>query len=964
VLKKRESIFQSCRIFETWVKYISCCINRGIKDQMDKGAHFYRCDFQIHTPRDRQWHGERAVSDAQRRGYARDFIAACRERGLDAVAITDHHDMVFVPYIREAAANEVDSDSNPITDEKRIVIFPGMELTLAIPCQALLIFDADFPNELFDLALHALDINQATPDKPLGSEPARLERITSFELLYQELDKLTYLRGRYIILPNVSENRSSSLLRAGHASHYKNMPCIGGYVDGSVTKLGEGRRRILSGQDSNYGNKALALFQTSDSRERSFKDLGKSTTWVKWAKPSAEALRQACLARESRISHDKPLLPSVVISSLNISNSAFMGPIFVEFNEQYNTLIGGRGTGKSTLLEYLRWGLCDAPSLAVDDEELPTYQAKRERLIKNTLTSLNASVQVNFVVNGVPHSVRRSASTNEISLKIGKESFQTCTEADVRNLLPIQAYSQKQLSNVGVRLDELRRFIHAPVRQELDEIDSGIKDLGGELKAIHNRLQQKRLIQQEIDNAELEQRSLSKQVESMRGELVGIDEKDQKVLSALNDYEVEENIINELQQDVRSLLDALYELQRIAGKFTGPARRDLNSLPNGAKFEAMRSYIFSTVESLNLQVGDIAKTLKQVSQPGNPYQQAKQEWDKAYEKFRREYDEAKAKSTLQDSRLSQLTQLEERLRALRGRSISKGLELRSLEEPERHFVKARERWHEVHRQRTSLLERQCEELTRLSDSQIRATLEKGSLVDEVANKLKTIVAGANIRSGKIDNLCEFILKSEEPIRVYQQVLDDLEHLAHCKLETVSELPLTPTLDKTEFTKKDLEKIARKLTPDSWLELCLVSLADKPVFEYRLREAHYIPFSEASAGQQATALLSTLLNQDGPPLIIDQPEDDLNTQVILQIVEQIWRAKRRRQLIFASHNANAVVHGDADLVICCDYRVAGEQAGGVIKFEGAIDMEIIKNEITNVLEGGKQAFKLRKEKYGF
>lgn len=932
--------------------------------EMDKGAHFYRCDFQVHTPRDAQWHGKRAVTDSERQEYARRFIAACREKGLDAVAITDHHDMAFIPYIREAAANEIDGDGNLIPKEKHIAVFPGMELTLAIPCQALVIFDADFPDDLFSLALTALAINPSAPTAARCAEVARLERITSFALLYEELDKHAFLRGRYIVLPNVGENKHSSLIRTGHNSHYKSMPCIGGYVDGDVSQLGEGRRRILKGLDPNYGNKALALFQTSDNRHNTFEDLGKSSTWVKWAKPSAEALRQACLARESRISQEKPLTPSVVISSLNVSNSAFMGPIFVEFNEQYNAIIGGRGSGKSTLLEYLRWGLCDSLSLALDDEELPAYQAKRDRLIKNTLTSLNANVQVNFVVNGVPHSVRRSTTTGEVSLKIGKGTFQPCTEVDIRNLLPVQAYSQKQLSNVGVRLDELRRFIHAPIKKELDELDSKIKDLTAEIKAFHNNVQQKRLVEQEIDNAGLELRSVGAQVESVRGELIGIDENDQRVLSALGDYEAEEDIVAELQQDVRSLLDALSELDRVAGKFTGPARRNLDSMPNGANIEAMRAHVYSIVESLRLQATETSQQLQQVTAPGSPYQQAWQRWEESHAKFRKEYEEAKIKSTAHNSRLTQLSQLEERLRALKGRSASKRAELFSIGEPERQFKDAQERWREAHQQRAVLLERQCDELTRLSCGQIRATLERGSLVGEVANKLKAIVAGANVRGNKIDSLCEFISTSAEPIQTYQKILDDLERLAHCDLESVSGLPPTPILDQTGLTKKDLEKVARKLTPDSWLELCLISLADKPIFEYRLREDDYISFSEASAGQQATALLSTLLSQDGPPLIIDQPEDDLNTKVILQIVEQIWRAKQRRQLIFTSHNANAVVHGDADLVICCDYRVAGEEAGGTIKCEGAIDVEEIRNEITNVLEGGREAFKLRKDKYGF
>jgi type III restriction enzyme len=63
---------------------------------MDKGAHFYRCDLQVHSPRDRQWDGAGAVTPPEREQYAREFIAACHARGLQAVAITDHHDMAFV----------------------------------------------------------------------------------------------------------------------------------------------------------------------------------------------------------------------------------------------------------------------------------------------------------------------------------------------------------------------------------------------------------------------------------------------------------------------------------------------------------------------------------------------------------------------------------------------------------------------------------------------------------------------------------------------------------------------------------------------------------------------------------------------------------------------------------------------------------------------------------------------------
>jgi chromosome segregation protein len=96
----------------------------------------------------------------------------------------------------------------------------------------------------------------------------------------------------------------------------------------------------------------------------------------------------------------------------------------------------------------------------------------------------------------------------------------------------------------------------------------------------------------------------------------------------------------------------------------------------------------------------------------------------------------------------------------------------------------------------------------------------------------------------------------------------------------------------------------------------------------------------------------------------QPEDDVDSKLIKNIIEQIWKAKSKRQLIFASHNANFVVNGDSELVVCCDYVKAGDQTGGQIKCAGAIDNETIKEEITTVTEGGKLAFKLRMDKYGF
>ena len=150
-------------------------------NSLDKGAHFFCCDFQVHSPRDRQWTGQARIDDEDRAEYAAALIAACREKGLDAIAITDHHDMAFVPYVRKAAAQETDAEGEPLQDRERIVVFPGIELTLAVPCQAILLLDADFEDNRFDAVLTALTITPAPAGDEKTVQTERLDHIDSLK---------------------------------------------------------------------------------------------------------------------------------------------------------------------------------------------------------------------------------------------------------------------------------------------------------------------------------------------------------------------------------------------------------------------------------------------------------------------------------------------------------------------------------------------------------------------------------------------------------------------------------------------------------------------------------------------------------------------------------------------------------------------------------------------------------------
>lgn len=937
---------------------------------MDKGAHFYRCDFQVHTPRDRQWKGSACVTDEERNDYAATFIQACREKHLDAVAITDHHDLAFVKYIREAARTEHDDDGKPVPYEKQIKVFPGIELTLNVPCQALLIFDADFPEDLFSLALTALAITTNAKSDPNTVETRQLDNITTLVKLRDELDKHEYLKGRYIILPNVSEGGSATLLRRGNAPKYKNMPCVGGYLDGSIERLGTGNLDIVNGRAREYGNKKIALFQTSDSRRDDHAELGKHATWVKWATPTAEALRQGCLAQKSRISQNVPVLPETVITSISVSNSAFLGPIDLELNQQYTALIGGRGTGKSTVLEYLRWALCDQQPDPTVDDELPNYQARRKLLIDHTLKKLKATVQVRFVVNGILHIVRRNSDTKEILLKIGDGDLTPCKEADIRSLLPIQAYSQKQLSNVGIRVDELTRFIHAQIKNDLDDIDKRITSISTEIRQLYATIQRKRTIDKGIEKEKLTVESLSKQAALIRESLSGISEDDRKRISQQPAYEEAQIAVDTWDTDIERVKDAIDEFHLVVNELPTPAQRDIADLPGADVLSGIHGEIQNIVKDIQASITEMDQRIQKVkSSDGSfvgEYKKERDKWVTKYDNFQKEYKAAKQKSTAHESRLKELTDVEKRVSELQIK-ITKALkEEASLGKPEVKYAKLRKEWQRLHNDRATLMEKECENLTTLSGEEIRATIQRGAGVAILIEKLKSAVTGSGTRKEKLEAIAKSVATAETPVAQWDDFVQELQLLAQYEAteESSDAVPATPTLSACGLTSNDLRKVASRLTNEAWLELALTQLEDNPVFEYKTREKEYIPFINASAGQQATALLKALLNQPGPPLIIDQPEDDLDNPVIFSIVEQIWKAKKCRQLIFASHNANLVVNGDAELVAWCDYRAAGDHSGGKVAGEGAIDIVEIRDAIKQVMEGGEAAFKLRSDKYGF
>ncbi|MBV8848208.1 MAG: AAA family ATPase, partial [Methylobacteriaceae bacterium] len=260
----------------------------------------------------------------------------------------------MVKYAIDEVKRRISTDDDP-----DLWIFPGMELTLQGGCQCIILFDCDLEPRWWIQAKGNLGINHAGIDYQ-GSKGAPVAQLSyPYVEIPSKLDPIPQLKGRYIVLPNVSDGGQHTVATSGEHKNFREMTYVGGYLDKgqNIGTINTRLRTRLSGEDGKWGNRFIYPLPTSDSREAGYPELGSNSTWIKISDRTAESLRQAFLGWKSRITLDAPSYPTVVVRSLHIKGTSPLAESAIHFSPEFNAIIGGRGSGKSTLLEYVAFGL-------------------------------------------------------------------------------------------------------------------------------------------------------------------------------------------------------------------------------------------------------------------------------------------------------------------------------------------------------------------------------------------------------------------------------------------------------------------------------------------------------------------------------------------------------------------------------------------------------------------------------
>ena len=937
-------------------------------------AAWRKCDFQVHTPRDPNWQGGRplgvdTVNEAtgknatidevriSREAWASDFIDKCLEKGLQTIAITDHHELVMVPYIQNEIKKRTQSEQ-----ECDLWIFPGMELTAHGGVQALIIFNAELPEKWWQQAQGKLGIIYAD----LATNDSKSPRVTQITYNYadisSELDTIPALRGKYIVLPNVSQGNSHTVLTDGAHTDFLRMQYVGGYLDKNQTihTLSPRNKQRISGDDKIWSNREIYPLPTSDSRSSTYERLGSNNTWIKLAEPTAEAIRQAFLAHESRIAIETPSTPSLWVSNIYIDGSSILENTEAKLSPEFNSVIGGRGSGKSSFLEYLSFGI-GRSSYDIPRE----HYSGSERLvglIKDSLITQGGSITIQLVQdNAIFHIKRDSSNSYQPHIIYPNNDTQPVSLAELRSLFPAVVYSQGELAEIGkqtgtkTKLTDLLQFVNPDYKREDDVLLTGIEAKKDHVRSTIKQLCDSWATQAKKHKLATKRDSLRQRVIALEKTLPRQSEYDQAILSG---FEKISEFEGKRLQATKQTNQLISELSSLKSEYSKP--RDVSTELEGIAKGFVDSYE-STISSF---INGIDALTKEIMIKRSVMDEVEEAWKVEYQTSRKTRDGVLEKLGEHKTVTKQIIDLKGEIELVTDQIGD--LETTTLPaiDLSKNFTESVSRLKVAVKDRSERTKQWAQEIESLSSSKIKATVYEDGDVTEIFNAIDTVSSktgsqearrnrkiGEQVNKSSVWDLIDRLRTNCTQIFYWSQIGSSVGDEPQDYSDLMGVLGDTDKIRKSIIELMDLPRLTEISTAVPKPEISL----------------HYcdgdreISFEKASEGQRSAALLFMLLEQEGGPLIIDQPEGDLDNKIISDLTKKLHKAKSKRQIIFASHNANIVVNGASELVAYVGIDGNGERR---LEGVGAIDEPSICNHITVTMEGGEKAFRDRKDKYGY
>ena len=864
------------------------------------GSTWLRADFHLHTKADKEF-----VYLGEENSFVSDYVNKLSQEKVSIAAITNHNKFDFNEY--KALAKK--------SRKQEIYLLPGVELSVndgANGIHCLVIFN---PVEWLENGTDYISsfVNQTFA----GKHNYENENGRSNDSLIETIKKLdAFEKDYFIIMAHIEAN----------SGFYKELN------GGRITELGQQpifRKAVLGFQKARtrdiieklnlwLDNELPCFVEGSDAKSIEEIGIGNAVnsitqkTFLKVGAFNFEAIKYALLDQEYRKAEQTTKPTNGYIKSISFKGGKLDGST-LHLNHSMNNLIGIRGSGKSSILEAIRY------ALDIDLTRNQNVDFEYKSNIVNALLGSGGKITSILVDDqGKEYVAEKILGDRTNIYKDGELQIGLKPNAIVKK--PIY-FGQKDLSQIGDSLSTeyvISKLIGDRLlnkKREIEEKNQDILKILSELKKIDSKVARKTDFEakqaelkikiqvfkdHEIDKKLEKQISFNKDINFVSR----IFNFESKLINALNDFNAEfedgftefhNYVIKEKDnyEDIETILKSLYSFEAI---FFELGTIQLKLSEKNIEFIGLSERFYAKFENLKEEFSKIKREINL------PNIQADD-----YVKYTKELDLTKAQ-------LSELEKLSVKKRELETQLKETLVSLQNL-------------WHNE-------FEIVQEEIKKVNNDQnsIKIAVDFKGNKQDFKSYLKENLRGSNLRESNIQTIVDHY---NDLIAIYE----DLNLPNSTIYKNLSDVQL---LTFKDYFKSNIEAFLTFRVPDKFDII------------YRDRS-----LNEHSLGQRASALIIFLLTlKESDLIIIDQPEDDLDNQTIYNdVIKVLKELKNSSQFIFATHNPNIPVLGDCEQVISCRYDTNNIEIN-----LGSIDDEIIRKEIVNIMEGGKEAFNNRKRIY--
>ncbi len=883
------------------------------------GSKWFKVDFHCHSPASDDFPRNR---DQEKCSY-REWLIGHMSQEIDCVVLSDHNTAAGLEPIRkELKQLELEWHKNSENGYRPLTILPAVELTAPDNTHIIAIFRENASASHIEQF-----IGQLNP--PQGQQNHQLVLGTATNIIIRQAkansEDILIIPAHVDKAKGIFQNTNQIAVE----NVFKEEPHAIELV-GNIDDLKPYQKNLIE---------HLAHVKGSDAH--SINEMGRSYTWVKMSEPSFDGIKHALLDPKHciiRSPQTPPAFPTEQITKLSIKSKLCQdqsgSPISIRFSPWYSALIGSRGSGKSTIVEAIRLGL-----RRDTDKYIPQEQKNTIRLFKEGALDTDSEISLEYRKINDLYKLTWSKQETKLYHRDSSGKWEP-EETYSPSRFPISIYSQKMLYEIATEPNAFLSVIDSsPVvnyedwgKKRITLEDSYKRSCSEHRHAIRN-LEELTVIQGQYDDVKRKLKLLEK------AGLKSLQER----LSQLK--AIEQNLVRNISS--QELL--ICELNNIKHQNVLNIHEGLT--PKEAEFNThITEFNDSYMNDLNIIIEKYTAKLARIK--SHPYYlEIQGETQKITEELNTKIDELASVNITPDE-----------LNTLLNKDQELSLKLsdkHALEQDIQDKLSIKSKlFNEIldHRKLLTILRISFIDSLNLDELKIRI-LPLSSSADSIRKSYQ--------KYSFIERFSNFIFDEENSnsllysLNSINKFRPDNEAKRYEEIERIKQyhedLICHSENGSSQNVHGQLKNRIQEMSPEQVDNLKCWFPEDGLEIKFKDSEDQFRQLDTASPGQKSASMLSFLMSYGTDPLILDQPEDDLDCGMLAtSVIPAISKNKQRRQIIIVSHSAPIVVNGDAELIIAMK-----QQAKRLEPFiTGGLQLKNIKEFICKQMEGGEPAFKSR------